>query len=190
MYLNKKLKRGAWSFFSIVLIPTFLMVLYMVVAISGSTDIMKNRIQYALDNSIILVGKTGVKYTVSTNGEERTYCSFDESLLNEYFSIYIRKGIIEGIDGFNEKWEIKMEYNEGEYSWVTFDQLSETENGILTSYDEKMNEELEISLRAYIPRRTVSNYKKYYEEHQKDLKDYKNSNLWICIEVSSKVTCI
>ncbi len=189
MILNKKSKRGAWSFFSIVVIPTFLLVLYMVVAISGATDVMKNRIQYALDNSIILVGKTGVKYTVSAGGEQKTYCSFDQNVLDEYFDVYIRKGIIEGIDGFNKKWEIKVN-RDGQDQWVTFENLSDNECGILISYDEKMNEQLEIVLRAYIPKRSVRNYDSYYKAHQKDLKDYKNGNLWICVEVSSKVTCI
>lgn len=197
MRLKKKFKKGSWTLFTVLIIPVLLLFLFFFVSYAGVKNTMKARLQNAVDSCIVYIGSSGDIYSMLETDENgikhvKTYCAFNKNDLNKLYKEYLDVGIIKNINGYNDRWEIKVKNEDGE-NMMSFAELEErygTEGGnyvLLSNTDADKNENISITITAVIPKQRITDYDEWYS---KNLNSATNTSNWMRITVSSTVTCI
>ncbi len=167
----KKKKKGSWTFFTVLIFPVFLTTFYFLSVFSGIKMKIETEVINTVDSALLFLTSDGNSYSVAEeDGSIKTYCSLDKDKIKDKYDTYIKKSIIESINGYNDSWSVIVEHG-GVEEEFTFAELKESNrnNGdfilIFDRDEDNLSDNITMKIKGNVPYARVSNYDEYYEKH-------------------------
>ena len=170
-------RKGSWTLVTVIFIPLLLSIIIFFSVYNGNKNVMMRRTQNALDSGVIYLANKGDVSEVINEDGKVTFCTLDHQKLEQAYQDFVKKGLIETIDGYNDYWSIMTYDEEGnELGFVTFAEIKQNIDGEYNElryyyFNGNSNENVGIKIRVVIPFRRIENYKEYYNKYGVDLSE-------------------